>query len=400
MLGFTPNQFIELPIARIGVLSTTELPWVEFAGDRESIKLVDSPASVNSPCLQHLIQQGSVVNNSGISTANLDATFCSAGWGCNSVPPEASPIPIAAHMETSILGTAEWVQYIAAFLNREAAAKDVITSVSNMMNCHVSRVKSLATSGTRKPKVLWAYYSDYPGYEAWYPGTCPNYYCELIEQAGGEFLSFNGSPGNNHSAFFEQAKSADIWFYASTNWDKLASFGLSSQLAATTAVANNAVYDFQKAGQYDWFESRMAEPDVVLEDMISIISPAAGDGHERVWWRKVDGTEEIGGVTAAKCDDTRSALVLKADACKSGDGKMDMSKPSPSSNTQRAEMVTCLKPQASTTTTVTISTTIKPEPTTAEMVAQESASAAGAVMAIPDAAKLGVACMAAMMMFT
>merc|ERR1719265_2285063 len=133
MLGFTPTAFVELPIARIGVLSTTELPWVEFLGDRESIKLVDNHALVSSPCLQHLIQKGHIANNSEMATANLDATFCTAGWGCDSVPPEANPIPIAAHTETSVLGTAEWIEYIAAFLNREAAAKDVIKSVSDMM---------------------------------------------------------------------------------------------------------------------------------------------------------------------------------------------------------------------------------------------------------------------------
>ena len=31
----------------------------------------------------------------------------------------------------------------------------------------------------------------------------------------------------------------------------------------------------------DWFESRLAEPDVVVEDLISIITPAAHPAHER-----------------------------------------------------------------------------------------------------------------------
>ena len=31
----------------------------------------------------------------------------------------------------------------------------------------------------------------------------------------------------------------------------------------------------------DWFESRLAEPDVVVEDLISIITPAAHPEHER-----------------------------------------------------------------------------------------------------------------------
>ena len=37
----------------------------------------------------------------------------------------------------------------------------------------------------------------------------------------------------------------------------------------------------------DWLESRLAEPDVLLEDLVNIITPDAHPSHGRVWFRNV-----------------------------------------------------------------------------------------------------------------
>lgn len=140
---------------------------------------------------------------------------------------------------------------------------------------------------------------------------------------------FPTAPGNDHAKFFETAKTADVWLLASTNYDKMLNTDFTSSkfnmsnftalLETMPAYQNGAIYDFQKNGQNDWFESRLAEPDVVLEDLIDIISPLASDGHKRVWWRNVK-TEAVGGAEVVLCDDVNTPLLLKADACgKRGD---------------------------------------------------------------------------------
>ena len=54
--------------------------------------------------------------------------------------------------------------------------------------------------------------------------------------------------------------------------------------AALPVVQNNMVYDITGNNRCiegdcttanDWFESRLAEPDVLLEDMINVITPEA-----------------------------------------------------------------------------------------------------------------------------
>lgn len=320
-LGFTPSAFVELPVSRVGVKSTTDVPFIEFLGDRESIVAV--PPAVSSGCVKEMVSTGVsvVANSSNLAEIPMDAIFCSDGWGCSDVK---NAVPIAAHKETTLLGTASWVEYIAAFYNRERAAQDVVASIKAMFNCHKARAQAEAAKVAKKPKVLWAYYSDYPGYESWYPGSCPNYYCELIAAAGGEMIMFQTAPGNNHTKFFETAKDADVWLFAGTNWEKMLATDFTSpeynmsnftaHLETMPAYKTGSIYDFQKNGQGDWFESRLAEPDVVLEDMIDLITPAVSGGHKRVWWRHVE-TEKIGGADKMFCDDVSKPLQLKADAC-------------------------------------------------------------------------------------
>ena len=43
-----------------------------------------------------------------------------------------------------------------------------------------------------KPRVLWVYYSeDSSGNGGWSVGSCPNYYCEVIGDAGGNMIEYN-----------------------------------------------------------------------------------------------------------------------------------------------------------------------------------------------------------------
>ena len=39
-----------------------------------------------------------------------------------------------------------------------------------------------------KPRVLWVYYIESGGVGGWSVGSCPNYYCEVIGDAGGSMI--------------------------------------------------------------------------------------------------------------------------------------------------------------------------------------------------------------------
>mmetsp|Transcript_33803 Transcript_33803/g.81964 ORF Transcript_33803/g.81964 Transcript_33803/m.81964 type:complete len:105 (+) Transcript_33803:248-562(+) len=71
------------------------------------------------------------------------------------------------------------------------------------------------------------------------------------------------------------------------------------------------VFDSTKDGLSTWYEHRLVEFDVVLEDICSIIS-GTGFPHQREFFRNVF-TEEIGSV--AECVAGNPSFTLKADQC-------------------------------------------------------------------------------------
>merc|ERR1711988_1322211 len=94
-------------------------------------------------------------------------------------------------------------------------------------------------------------------------------------------------------------KDADFWFYPATNFRKPdAAYGTPAAMADKLDVLKriaaynaNKVFDNMGNGPYDWFESRIAEPDVLFMDFIKAFRPDVALNHTRVWLREVAGTK-------------------------------------------------------------------------------------------------------------
>ena len=134
------------------------------------------------------------------------------------------------------------------------------------------------------------------------------------------------------ATFFEVAQDADVWLYASVNWGSdVATEALADDLRTIPAYANGHVYDFLgRSGPKDWLESRFVQPDVVLEDFITILYPGVHLSHQRAWWRNVFSEGETTALSASSCRDISEPFELKSDPCFeaseefSGDGDKDI----------------------------------------------------------------------------
>ncbi|CAM9688443.1 unnamed protein product, partial [Heterosigma akashiwo] len=79
-----------------------------------------------------------------------------------------------------------------------------------------------------------------------------------------------------------------------------------SDFTSLSAVVNQRVYDTSGNGKKDWFESRFAEPDVVLEDLINFLQNCTNPDHDRVWLRNY--FTEDKGAASTTCSDWGAAL--------------------------------------------------------------------------------------------
>ena len=82
------------------------------------------------------------------------------------------------------------------------------------------------------------------------------------------------------------------------------------------SVKNKAVYDVSGSGSNAWFEQRMIEFDLVLEDFCDVVNTINNCEvvHERKWFRNVfsESVESFGGCEAADID---VPLVSRASEC-------------------------------------------------------------------------------------
>merc|ERR1712194_721362 len=164
----------------------------------------------------------------------------------------------------------EWIYFYAVLFNKEKLAKRTVRKTENRYDCTAKNAQSSFT----EPKLVavWAYYSDYPGYEGWRIATCDpkyNYYCEYTDACNINLL--HSSTSLSDSQFVEFAKDADILFYSSDSWDKWYVSGEKKEvLDQLKSVQDQQVFDHELSGDGTWWEQRMAEYDVVLEDICTI----------------------------------------------------------------------------------------------------------------------------------
>ena len=341
-------KLVEIPIKTAAVLPSVIVPFVEYIGRRESI-VYTGTQNIQSNCIAKLTQDSKIealslygTGFSVLAASPPDAVFCDTGdWGsCKSgqgsgLLDNVTTISVAQHLESSLFGDVEWVEYLSLFYNREKAAKDVVDNIEARFECEKKKVTEVAGN---KVKVCWANY--YPnkhvdGNASWSVGADCSvsdaaWYCPIAEAAGIEVIGRQQySPtksGHPYKYLTDEefasgpCKDADMWFYPASNFLETDHYGTTAAIADKLDVlkrisAYNAgnVFDNMANGPYDWFESRIAEPDVLLMDFIKAFRPDVALDHKRVWLRKVLGTVEAVGKAgdASKCVDPSANLFTK-----------------------------------------------------------------------------------------
>jgi len=187
--------------------------------------------------------------------------------------------------------------------------------------------------GKKTPTVVWASWSNYEevyyGREAyWDVARCDEknlYYCDFAQRCSAELLHSNNgsiensySPGDYHMTdeeFFEFAKDADHWIYTSYNWNTVFD-NFKDNLTEFKSVQNEEVFDTYGKGSAVWFEQRIAEADIVLQDFCEVVGHYDDSefSHERQYLRKAlpDGGEEASSL--GTCEGSEVDIPWESDA--------------------------------------------------------------------------------------
>ena len=188
---------------------------------------------------------------------------------------EKLKIPIiecADYMETSALGSAEWIRFYGMLFGREALADSIFAEVEKNYN----ELKALATRQAKKPKVMCELKSG----SAWYVPGGRSTTGKLYTDAGGDYL-FSHYPNSgavplSFETVFDKAQDADIWLMKYNHPTDKTLEDIRKDYAPYTnfkAYKERQVYGCNTAYR-KYYEDFPFHPDKVLKDLIKIFHPS------------------------------------------------------------------------------------------------------------------------------
>jgi iron complex transport system substrate-binding protein len=201
---------------------------------------------------------------------------------------EKLKIPIiecADYMETSALGSAEWIRFYGLLFHQSAKADSIFAIVEKNYN----ELKALAISQSTQPKVMCELKSG----SAWYVPGGNSTTGKLYNDAGGDYL-FDHYPNSgavplSFETVFDKAQDADVWLmkYNQPTDKTLSDIRKDySPYARFKAFKDGQVYGCN-TNYAAYYEDFPFHPDKVLMDLIKIFHPSLLPEYELKYFSKL-----------------------------------------------------------------------------------------------------------------
>ncbi len=308
--GFDDALMIEVPSGALIALSTTYVPHLDDLGLLDNLIGMDSGLYVSNSEVVARFAAGDLLEVGSGPSVNVEAILDAEpalvlAFGSGSPDYDTHPTLIEAgvpvvvasdYVEGSPLGQAEWAKFIALFYNREALANEVFEAKAASYADLTALTAAL--SDAERPAVLWNGYLSYA--DAWFIPGSDSFAAQYVRDAGG-MLVLGDAPETQDTAagvpfafetVYEAGLDADIWMPGTFGVTTLMDFvAQDERYADFAAVTNGQVYNFDARenanGGNDYFESGVANPQLVLADLIAILHPDLLPEHELVYFRNL-----------------------------------------------------------------------------------------------------------------
>ena len=297
----TPNdgEKIKIPLKTLASTSVTHLEFLSLLDEIQTITGVCSPALIYNSELQKNIQAGKITDLGDAFSLNVEKTLvlkpeALMTSGFNQADAAAqrigqAGIPVIFNnewMETSLLGRAEWIKFVAVFYNKEQLADSIFTDIEKRYN----KLKYRALNVSKKPKIMAG--NNFRG--TWYMPAGQSFMGQLFRDAGGDYFYANdtttGSLPLNLETVLKNFAETDVWLNVNfSTIDEL--IKADSKHALFHPVIARQVYNFNMrllpSSANDFWESAVARPDLLLGDVIAILHPELLPDYEFVYAEKL-----------------------------------------------------------------------------------------------------------------
>ena len=291
------GTLVRTPLSKALVYTGVHCALIKELGALESIGGICELQHIKVPEIQEGCKNGTIVNAGEGTNPDIekiidmhpDALMLSPyenSGGHGQV--EKLKVPIiecADYMETSALGSAEWIRFYGLLFHQSAKADSIFAIVEKNYN----ELKALAASQPVKPKVMCELKSG----SAWYVPGGRSTTGKLYKDAGGDYL-FDHYPNSgavplSFETVFDKAQAADVWLmkynqptdktYSSIEEDY-------SPYANFEAFKKRNIYHSNTAYK-EYYEDFPFHPDLVLKDLIKIFHPTLLPEYELKYFSKL-----------------------------------------------------------------------------------------------------------------
>ena len=292
-----PGTIVRTPLSKALVYTGVHCALIHELGMVKSIGGICELQYIKVPEIIEGCQKGTIVNAGEGTNPDIekiidlhpDALLLSPyenSGGHGQV--EKLKVPIiecADYMETSALGSAEWIRFYGLLFHQCAKADSIFAIVEKNYN----ELKALASSQAKKPKVMCELKSG----SAWYVPGGRSTTGKLYKDAGGDYL-FDSYPNSgavplSFETVFDKAQDADVWLMKYNHpMDKTLN-GIQedySPYAQFKAFKEQQVYGCNTAYKA-YYEDFPFHPDLVLKDLIKIFHPSLLPEHELKYFSKL-----------------------------------------------------------------------------------------------------------------
>jgi len=288
------------PVQKNICLSTTHVGLLEILGITDSISgVVDGKRVYNKNVLRKLasgevkvVGNEAGMNNELIFSMQPSVVLAySFNEGNSSIPKlkslGMSVMLINDYNEREPLARAEWLKVLASLYNLDDKADSILNDAEAAYNS----LKTLAATAQNKPTV----FCNMPWNDVWYMPSGDSYFSNFITDAGGDFLWRNNTSQRvlnlDYEVVYAKAAKADFLLNPneantlkdiSAQGKRFENFEVFKQ----KKIYNNNLQQTATGGN-DFWESGVAQPHLVLKDLISIFHPELIPNHQPIYYKQL-----------------------------------------------------------------------------------------------------------------
>ncbi len=301
--GVDPARVIFVPVENIICMSTTHLAMISALGEAGSVTGFSGTKFIYSKELAERVAQGAIhevgfednLNKELILKLSPDLVMVygvgseSSGYIGKLRELGVKAFFNADYLETDPLGKAEWIRLAGALYCREAMADSIFRALEQK---YTALKNFISDKITVRPNVLLGL----PFKDTWYISPGNSYISRLISDAGGNYLwadteSSYALPTSIENVYLK-ALNGEYWLNTGTARSKSEILSLDPRLGDLGCFKRGNLFNNNKRvnneGGNDYWESGCLKPDVILQDLATILHPELFPDRELIYYKKLE----------------------------------------------------------------------------------------------------------------